>query len=77
MVEVSAEDLTQPTPRSLRTPLVTMQQVERHRNLHCLQYDDCLTVVVVENWRGWTCRYCPGFREQPQPERHPDTRRFK
>ena len=35
-------------------------EVPRHRNLYCPNYDLCLNVAVVLNWPGFTCIKCGG-----------------
>ena len=35
-----------------------MHHAEKHRVFDCDQYDDCLMVAAVGNWRGWSCQGC-------------------
>lgn len=56
--ERPAESLAHPT----RLPgLVELEEVERHRSVHCDLYDGCLDRALRERWSGWTCAECPLF----------------
>lgn len=47
-----------PSPVALGRPLLE-REVERHRDLWCMHYDDCLSEAVKREWRGWSCAACP------------------
>lgn len=54
----SPETLARPT----RLPgLVQLEEVERHRSVHCDRYDGCLDQALRHHWNGWTCAACPLF----------------
>lgn len=48
-----------PFPVELQGSLDDTSAIEDHRNLFCFHYEDCLTVAVRQDWRGWTCSRCP------------------
>ena len=33
-------------------------EVERHRNLKCPNYEKCLFVAGEQRWKGFTCQFC-------------------
>jgi hypothetical protein len=49
-----------PNPTSLRSP-VKEEDVDKHRNVCCAEYDDCLTAALRQSWRSWSCGRCGLF----------------
>jgi hypothetical protein len=42
---------------------------EQKRSLFCPQYNACLHMAAVRDWRDWSCRACPR-REDTRPDLH-------
>ena len=42
---------------------------EQKRELFCPQYNGCLHVAAIRDWRDWSCRVCPR-RSQTRPDVH-------
>jgi len=42
---------------------VEPETVERHRNVHCDQYDQCLDKALRKRWLSWSCEHCAMFVE--------------
>ena len=55
-----------PTPRA---SLVKREEVERHRNLSCTEYDACLDVAYRRDWPSWSCRRCHRFHLRVEARR--------
>ncbi len=36
-------------------------RVEVFRNLKCKHYEKCLYLAAVDNWPGFTCKYCLNY----------------
>jgi hypothetical protein len=56
----SLENGMNPNPTALRSP-VKEQDVDRHRNVCCAAYDDCLDAALRRAWRSWSCGQCRLF----------------
>ena len=37
---------------------IDIQDMDRHRNLWCPDYDRCLGLAASQSWPGWTCSAC-------------------
>lgn len=49
-----------PNPTALRSP-VKEQDVDKHRNVCCAEYDECLDAALRSSWRSWSCGRCALF----------------
>lgn len=60
------DPVVMPLPVALGAPLLE-DQVERHRDLWCRRYDDCLAEAVKRDWKSWSCASCPikGTDQEP------------
>lgn len=54
------ESSMSPNPTALRSP-VKEQDVDKHRNVCCAAYDDCLDAALRRSWRSWSCGHCALF----------------
>lgn len=41
--------------------VLTIEQVDEHRNLACIHYDFCLDVAIAGNWMSFSCKACPNY----------------
>lgn len=44
---------------TMRTKVLDESAVQRHRNLFCPEYDECLDIAVSGGWTSWSCERCP------------------
>jgi hypothetical protein len=56
----SLETIPSPNPTALRAP-VKEEDVEKHRNVCCAEYDGCLDAALRSAWRSWSCGRCALF----------------
>jgi hypothetical protein len=54
------ETSTSPNPTALRSP-VKEQDVDKHRNVCCAEYDGCLDAALRRSWRSFSCGQCALF----------------
>ena len=43
--------------------LLEPETVERHRNVLCAEYDQCLDEALRQRWLSWSCEHCPMFAQ--------------
>lgn len=49
-----------PRPRPIPLPRkIPETAVDRHRDVWCRHYDDCLDQACQRNWTSWSCQGCP------------------
>jgi hypothetical protein len=49
-----------PNPTALRAA-VKQEDVDKHRNVCCAEYDGCLDAALRHAWRSWSCGRCRRF----------------
>jgi hypothetical protein len=49
-----------PNPTALRAA-VKEEDVDKHRNVCCAEYDGCLDAALRQSWRSWSCGRCRLF----------------
>ncbi|HEY6005282.1 MAG TPA: hypothetical protein VIV57_20545 [Anaeromyxobacter sp.] len=49
-----------PNPTALRSA-VKEEDVDKHRNVCCAEYDGCLDAALRNAWRSWSCGRCRLF----------------
>ncbi len=59
LAEVYRIYLLRPGARPRRHDLLLHSEVERHRNLTCRCYADCLHFVARSPWPSFSCDGCP------------------
>lgn len=67
----SLASLMSPNPTALRSA-VKEEDIERHRDVCCVEYDGCLDAALRNSWRSWSCARCtlfPSVRASRQAER--------
>ena len=37
---------------------LSVEEVQAHRQLNCLWYNNCLTKAAIHGWSGFTCFWC-------------------
>src|SRR5512138_1990214 len=57
---LSTEVEMSPNPTALRSALKD-EEVDEHRCVSCVEYDDCLDAALRHSWRSWSCGRCDLF----------------
>ena len=57
IAQLEAEVTVMPNPQPLASPL-WLHEVEEARNLHCRNYERCLTSAAEANWPSFHCGDC-------------------
>lgn len=56
----SLASIPSPNPTALRSA-VKQEDVDKHRNVCCAEYDGCLDAALRNAWRSWSCGSCRLF----------------
>jgi hypothetical protein len=56
----SVASIMSPNPTALRAA-VKEEDVDKHRNVCCAEYDGCLDAALRHSWRSWSCGRCSLF----------------
>ncbi len=63
-------------PQPMEASRGTPETIKAKRRLYCKKYNGCLSIAVMNKWKGFTCAGCTGYEQMSMLEARADVEGF-
>ena len=68
--------MNQPEPNPKKWTKLTYEQINNHKQIFCSEYNKCLSKMIKEDAKSWTCLFCTISKKTKNAERISDINPF-